>query len=623
MGVASAGIGSGALEPGRADDFRGYLERLLTLPSFAARRRGQLLRYLVDQKLAGHADQLTEYGIALDVFEKPTAFDPRSEATVRVEMSRLRRALAEHYEGAGAADPWRIQLPGRGYVPIIQVYQPPAGENAEAIYPSTRTRVKWLKRIGTVAAVLAVAVLGAILVARYWHPWNSSIHSVVVLPFENLTGDVRNDYLADGVTEQLTDALAQMPSLRVVARTSAFQFKGKAGDIRDIGRRVDADAVVEGSLRYLNGKLRLTVQVNRSTDGYHILSRTFDGAMQELGRLENEMVPPVVAALRPGSAVANRRTPDPQAYDLLLKSNAIRAKGTLEAHDQAIIYLTQAIEHDPQYADAYAALGSVYVAGAVNDLTPEPLESAKKAKAAAAIAIGLDPACSRAYAVQGFVDSLILLDWNKGEQELRKAVALMPQNATNHNWLGLVLLARGRFAEAVAEQRTAENLDPLIAGVGTPLAYYVARRYDDALRQYFKVRDMHPEVIAIHPLIGDVWREKREFSKAMAEYQLALPKIPYLVEGRIALLLASMGQQAEARKILAGLEHPKADDPPPDAFDIAAIYAALGDRDTAFRWLDRAYERRMVWFLKVQPALDPLRGDPRYAELLKKTGLAD
>src|ERR1039458_7281135 len=285
MDVASAGSGSAELDPARGDDFRGYLEHLLALPLFAARRRGQLLRYLVEETLAGQAGQVTEYGIPLDVFKKPTSFDPRAEATVRVEMSRLRRALTDHYGSAGAADPWLIQLPGRGYVPVLQAHDRPAVETAEALpAPSPARAAPRYKLVKMVALALAIAAASAILAARYWHPGKSSIRSVVVLPFENLTGDAHNEYLADGITEQLTDALAQIPSLRVVARASAVQDKGKGAAIREIGRRLDADAVIEGSLRYLNGMLRLTVQVNRSADGYHIFSRMSDGAVPELGR---------------------------------------------------------------------------------------------------------------------------------------------------------------------------------------------------------------------------------------------------------------------------------------------------------------------------------------------------
>jgi TolB-like protein/Flp pilus assembly protein TadD len=610
---ASERASSGELDPAQVGSFRTYLEHLLAQPGFASRRRGQLLRYLVEQKLAGHADQVTEYGIALDVFERPTSFDPRTEATVRAEMSRLRKSLSEHYEGAGAADPWRILLPARGYVPIMAAQERAPSQTAPAVAVPAPPRRIFL------AVALAVVIAAAILSAAYWRSNPGAILSVAVLPFANLTGDPHNDYLSDGVTEQLTDALAQIPTLRVVARTSSFQFKGKNADIRDIGRRLDADAVVEGSVRYVDGKIRLTAQVNRTGNGYHILSRSIEGGMQDLGRLENEMVPPLVASLRPGTVLASRRTPDPQAFDLYLKARAFGGKGTREAFDQAVTLLNQAVEHDPQFADAYASLASAYASGAVN-LAPEPLEYARAAKANAAIALRLDPANARAEAAQGLVDSMILLDWSAGERELRRAVELMPQNGPDRNSLGTVLLVRGRFNEAIREQQTAERMDPLMPAVGSAFAYYVARRYDESLEAFVRVRDLHPDLIAIHPLIGAVWQEKHEYEKAMAEYELALPKIPGAVNSRIAMLLAVEGRREGARKKLEELEHPKAG-VAVNAFDLAAIYAALGDRDTAFQWLDRAYERRIVWFLKVHPALDPLRGDPRYGKLLKKTGL--
>jgi TolB-like protein/tetratricopeptide (TPR) repeat protein len=626
---ASEQASSGELDSAQVASFRRYLEQLLASPLFASRRRGQLLRYLVEEKLAGRGAQVTEYGIALDVFERPSSFDTRTEATVRAEMSRLRRALADHYEGAGAADPWRIVLPGRGYEPVLRqqrqqrveapVESPPADSPSarDAGPPSVAATPR--RRLWVILAAAGL-VVAAILAARYGRPGASSISSVAVLPFANLTGDPHNDYLADGVTEQLTDALAQIPTLRVVARTSSFQFKGKNADIREIGRRLDADAVVEGSIQYLDGKLRLTAQVNRTGNGYHILSHSIEGGMRDLGRLENEIVPPLVAVLRPGASVSRRRTPDPQAYDLYLKARAYGGKGTRAAFDAAVPLLNQAIEHDPQFADAYASLASAYASASVT-FTAEPMEYAREAKANAAIALRLDPTNARADAAEGLVDGMILLDWKTGERELRRAVELMPQNGPNRISLGLNLLVRGRFDEAIAEDRKAESMDPLFPSVGSAFAYYLARRYDEALAQFSKVRGLHPDLIAIDPFIGAVWQEKHDYEKAMAEYQLALPKIPDQVNARIATLLAAMGKREEARRKLDDLEHPKAGEPPANAFDLAAIYAALGDRDSAFQWLERAYDQRIIWFLKVHPALDPLRGDPRYAELLKKTGL--
>src|SRR5581483_645405 len=378
----------------------GYLDRLLALPSFSSsRRRAQLLRYLVGRALAGEAAQVTEYGIALDVFDKPSTFDPRSEATVRVEMSRLRRALSDYYAGVGAADPWRIDLPARGYTPDIRLQEPPPVIVPEAPPEVTRSVAgprasRWLA--WTAAALAMIAAI--VLIIRYAVPHGAPIQSVVVLPFQNMTGDVHNDYLADGVTEQLTDALAQDPSLRVVARTSAFQFKGKGADIREIGRLVSADGVIEGSVRSTNGRLLLTVQVNRAADGYHILSRTFEGAAQDLGKLQSQMAPVVLAAIRPRTTLRIRRTPDPQALDLYLRARAVTGRiGAREQFDRATPLLEQAIARDPQYADAYAGLGAAYAAAAVN-IAPQPLLYAEKAKAAAARALELDPQCATAHA---------------------------------------------------------------------------------------------------------------------------------------------------------------------------------------------------------------------------------
>lgn len=311
---------------------------------------------------------------------------------------------------------------------------------------------------------------------------------------------------------------------------------------------------------------------------------------------------------------------DPEAYNLFQKTRGLHSDGTRQTFDQTVTYLNQAIRRDPTYADAYAALAGAYASAAVN-FAGHPLDYAEKAKAAAETAIRLDPASARAYAAEGLVDSTVFLDWRRGEQELRKAVEIAPQDAGAHSGLRVVLTLQGRFEEAIAEGRTVTNLEPLSAGgVGLGLAYYMAREYDAALAEFIKARELHPEAIAAHVFVGMAWEAKGEFEKAMAEYQLCLPKMPE-TKINIVHLLAVMGKQAEARKMLAEIERER-----PgrmfNAFDIACVYAALGDRDQAFKWLDRAYDERAICALKVHPMLEPVRGDPRFAELLKKAGLA-
>jgi tetratricopeptide (TPR) repeat protein len=310
------------------------------------------------------------------------------------------------------------------------------------------------------------------------------------------------------------------------------------------------------------------------------------------------------------------------AHNLYLQARSYRGQATLDAFQQAISYLNRAIERDPKYAAAYAALAGVYASGAAN-LATEPLQFVPQTKAAAAKAIELDPFSGSAYAAIGFVDALVLMDWKKGERELRDAIRLMPESATAHNWLGITLMVQGRFPEALAELRTAEDLDPLAAGAGITvgLAYTMARRYDGAVGQLTKVQRLHPDAIMVHPFLGSAWEGKGDFDRAMAEYQLAFAKVPSQVKDRIAHLLAAEGRKEEARRMLAEIEHPKPGEGIPDGLGIAAVHAALGDRDEAFVWLTRAYEARRIAFLKVHPFLDPLRDDPRFGELLKKAGL--
>ena len=622
MGIPT---GTYVAEAERAAEIRRYLQDLLGKPPFSSsRRRGDLLRYLVEKTLDGRAGELTEYALGVDVFGKPASFDPQTESTVRAEMSRLRRALQEHYGGSGAADAWRIEFPS-GYVPAIapcgintvQAESAPALASGSAIGRAKRLRpgFHWM----WVAAVAGVLIGVAMSRSSLWRP--APIDSVVVLPFENLTGNPNLEYLADGITEQLTDSLAHIRSIRVVARTSAFQFKGKALDVREIGRRVNATAVVEGSLRTTAGRLQLTVQVNRAADGYHVLSQTFAGSMEDLPRLETAIVAPVRAVLGRGEEAPSKgRAPNPQAYDLFLKARAYRGDGTLKGFEPAVALLNQAVDIDPGFADAYASLAGVYTSAAVN-FAGDPTPYLEQAKASAAKALEIDPHSARAIASQGFVDSE-LFRWADSERELRESIRLMPHTVA-HDWLGLVLMEQGRFDEALAEFKITEQQDPLSTapGAGVGFCLLMARRYDDALAKFLTLQRLHPEAKLLHLYTGFAWDLIGNYDRAMAEYRM-LPDDTAAARVALAHLLAVSGRKEEARSRLAGMEHPAPGADPPRAFDVAAVYAALGDRDRAFLWLNRALDTRSIGLLKVHPALDPLRSDARYADLLRKTGLA-
>jgi len=583
---------------------RDCLNKVLASASFAqSKRRADLLRYLAEQSLAGKGESITEYGIAIDVFGKPASFDPQKESTIRAEMSRLRRSLAEYYDADGASDAWRFEAAARGYAIAVE-------SNRPAAKPTPR-RVPWWT-----STIPAALVLG-------WGVWSAmkempapAVRAVVVLPFANLTGDAARDYLADGVTENLTDALAHVPGLRVVARTSAFQFKGKAGDVREIGKKVDADTVVEGSIQKMDDRLRVTVQVNRAADGYHILSRHFDGTAAELPRMEHEVALQLLASVRPGVTPAQGRTPSPEAYDLLLQARAYSGYGTKDAFNKIVTLVNEAIARDPEYADAWAALASVYAGGATGPGAGP--DAASKVKAAAARAIELDPSNARAYAAEGYADAMLQLDWNRGEDELRNAAKLMPESSTIHQWLGLVLMSRAKFAEALTELRLSENLDPLSPAVAASVgvAYFMARDYDRALEKLNSVARLHPNMAVVHLLLGETWLAKGDYGKAEAEYLAAQTALPNESKTGLALVRALTGKTAEAKRMAAELENDKQ-----DPLSIAVIWADAGEMDKAFAALERAWDQHLLWTLKVHPLLDPVRRDARYNGLLKRAGL--
>jgi TolB-like protein len=614
-------VAGDAVDSGRRAEVLLYLKKLLSGKSFASsRRRAELLRYLVERMLAGKADSISEYGIGLDVYGKPDSFDPRLDSTVRSDMSRLRRTLAEYYEREGAADAWRIEFPNRGYLPGIAAVERPAGPQAVRTVPArpetpSRRVAAWWVVSGAALVLCGFAVWTV-------QPMRGAARSVVVLPFENLTGDPKAAYLTDGITEKLTDALAEVPSLRVVARTSAFQFKGKGIDVREIGRKLDVELVVEGSLQKSDRGYLLTVQINRSDNGYHLLSRTFQGSTSELPRLERDMVQPLLAVMRPGTAMAQRHIPDPEAYDLYLRASS-QKDGRPESYEAAISYLSQAIQRDSRFADAYALLGQEYAGMAVN-VAPHPLEPVPLAKAAARKALEMDPLSSGAWAAEGFADAFVLLDWKLGEQELRKAIELAPGSAKYHNWLGSMLMTQGRFAEAEAELRLGDSMDPLNPAPTVARMLYMARRYDESLEECGRMLRLHPDVQVIHIMIGNAWEAKGFYDKALAEYQAFNAKAPdsMFFQANVGHLYAVSGKRQKALEMIAALEHPQRGAGEPRGWDLALIYAALNDRDQALEWLDRAFEQRHVWFLKVDPRLDPLRSDPRYEALLRKAGLA-
>ncbi len=455
--------------------------------------------------------------------------------------------------------------------------------------------------------------------------------SIAVLPFANMSNDPENEYFCDGLAEELIGALAKVEGLKVAARTSAFSFKGKDANVEEIGRVLHVDTVLEGSVRKSGERLRIMVQLVSASGGYHLWSERYDRVMRDIFDVQDEITLSVAETLKvkllgAGKAVVlKRHTDDSEAYHLYLKGRFYWNKRTAEAFEKAIGYFNQAIERDPDYAPAYAGLADTYV------LLPifaagSPRDSFTKAEAAARRALEIDELLAEAHTA--LAHALIKNDWNFAEsnREFLRAIELNPAYPTARQWYGLHhLAATGRFDEAIAEGRLAQQLDPLslITNAELGVIYIMARQYDRAVEQLRKTHEMDQGFYYAHWRLGTAYVVKGSFQDAILEYQRArqLNDDPQV----LALLghaYAASGERGEGLKTLDQLVV-ISKQRYVSAYSFVLIYEALGEKDRAFQWLEQGYQNRdwQMNQLKVDPMLDDLRTDARFTDLVRRVGL--
>jgi len=627
-GLKTNGASDSSSVPADAPRIRAYLETLLAAPEFATSgRKSQLLRYLVEQTLAGQASQINEYGIGLDVFERPASFDPRIDSVVRAEMSRLRLKLRDYYDKSVGSDPIMIDLPQRGYTPRftfrdVGVAAPAIGDKAAPTRPKRRPPV-WIIAL----VVLATALAGFV----YWNARRSApgpLKSLVVLPFENYSKDPQNEYLADGLTEELTNQLAQWRELRVVARTSAFVFKGKAVDVRQIGRQLNVDAVLEGSCVKQADRIKITAQLSRAADGYHLWSRSFEARSNDMLSVQDEMAQAIATAVhgvgrdRPAPAAALSTT-NADAHDLFLRASHEFSRHTPESVKNGLDLLHQAIKIDPGYVRAYIMIERAEVA--LNRYTAQsPREGMERAKAALETALQLDPHSSDAHGDMAFIAYNYDWDWPRSEREFRLALD-QGADATIHSFYGSILATRGRFEEAQRQFRIAQDLDPLgmPPRVNQAIALELERRYTDEIRVLRGALDINPNQFDIHYALGLVSASVGDCKAGYSETRLAAEhfQAPVTRLG-LAFVDALCGGDkrpmlrflAEAEKGMAGFVSP---------YQLAGAYAYLKKKDQAIAYLEKSADAKegQITFIKYAQPFDEIRSDPRFIALEKRVGL--
>jgi TolB-like protein/Tfp pilus assembly protein PilF len=487
---------------------------------------------------------------------------------------------------------------------------------------------QWSRRkFGTL--VIGVATLAAgLLIFQFWRSWASE-KSIAVLPFENLSHDPENAYFAEGVQDEILTRLAKVADLKVISRTSTQRFKSTPEDLPHIAKQLGVAHILEGSVQKQGEQVRVTVQLIRAATDAHLWAETFDRKLTDIFAVESEIAKNIADKLRAkltGSealALAARRTENPEAYQSYLKGRFFWNKRTAKDFNTAIGYFQQAIDKDPGFALAYAGLADTYVLLS-GFAAASPAESLPKAKEAALKALQLDNTLGEAHTSLAQAVFAYDFDFAKADQEFRRGIELNPNYATAHQWYAESgLAAVGRFDEAIAEMRRALELDPLSviinADVGTILCS--AGRYDDAIEQLRKTLEMDPDFYYAHWNLGQALELKGHTAQAMAEYEKASTldddPLPLALLGR---LYGKVGRKDDALKILARL-HDAAKERYVSPYDFAMIHMGLGEKDEAIRLLEQAYNEHSgydIAFIRSDPLLNPLRGEPRFEALVAK-----
>ncbi len=451
--------------------------------------------------------------------------------------------------------------------------------------------------------------------------------SVAVLPFVNMSADKHDEYLSDGMTEELINALAKVPGLRVPGRTSCFAFKGKteADIFRRVGDQLHVNTVLEGSVRKAGEKLRVTAQLINVSDGYHLWSKDYDGDMNDILNFQSNVAERVVEALQvklgveAARALAKKPTEDPEAHRLYLLGRYEFGKYSEAGWTSSIRYYEQALKLDPNYALAYCGLADTYAY--MGGVVMPSKEAVVKEKEFAQKALELDPELPEAHlslacALGG------AFDWRNAQIEFDRAIELNPNLAWAYEIYAWFLGGLGRLDEAIAKDKKAIELDPLNSFFQSALAYYLyhARRYDDAIVQIKKTLELDPASTLGRHLLGCCLLWKGDTAGAIAEFQRSKIVVTGAwYQGLLGYAYAISGDRPKAEQMLRELEEmAKRQYVSSTAF--AMIYLGLGEKEKALDWLDKSYQDQesACWYLTVDPIYDSVRNEPRFEALVQK-----
>ena len=578
------------------------LQKVLSSSVFSrSRRLREFLAYIVQETVEGRAGELKEYALGVAVFGRLQSFDPRIDPIVRVDAGRLRARLKEYYRQEGRHDPLYIECLKGSYVPVFRRRdRPSAGSERHGL------QRRELRKGPAIA----------------------------VLPFRDLSPRQDQEYFCEGIAEELICMLSRLDGLLVASRTSSFAFKGRVGDIRQIGKKLNVTAVLEGSVRKEGSRLRISVQLIDVADGFEIWSEVHERNCNDVLSIQNEISHAIVENVRRkilhvhDGPFIERHPDDPEASKQYLKGRFHWNKRTEEGLNTGIRCFEDAIAIDPGYALAYSGMADGYaMLGTRGALAPE--KAMRCAERAVQKAVMLDSNLAETSASAALLQAVYHWRWQEAEREFLRAFTLNPRYGTARHWYAINCLAPlGRLREGVEHLRMALEFEPVSLILHTVLGRMLLfqRQYPEAIEQLKTAIALDENFYMSHQYLGLAYGYARRFDKAMEHLDAAsrLSRGGEFVTASLGVAYAQAGRESEAAMVLSHLKT-LAGDRYVSACEIAQIHAALGDPDATLSCLDRAYRERAVSLahLLVNPVYDKVQADSRFVDLCKRVGLSN